>query len=98
MITVSFPSGLAVTYNNGWFLVREPQAWLIYNKEPTKGGTLIASIQASAGALVEWEAPCKVEVLPWPHEARELNMLREQFLDVQEWLGMEFKTRRRRKK
>ena len=61
MITVRFPTGMSITYNCGWYIQHPADRWAIYDKDPAKGGLLIAMIQASAGALVEWTAPCRIE-------------------------------------
>jgi hypothetical protein len=61
MITVRYPNGQAVTYNTGWYLIRDGVGWHIYDKDPATGGSLQASIQLSAGCIVEWTPACRVE-------------------------------------
>lgn len=63
MMTVRFPNGQAITYNNGGFLQYTPDFWEIYTASPSKGGHWIASIQARAGAIVETSPPCQVKGL-----------------------------------
>ena len=59
MITVRFQNGQAVTYNSADTLLADPHyGWKLL----TKGdGDLVACIQPSAGVIVEFEPPCKVE-------------------------------------
>lgn len=58
MITVRYPSGVAITYNRARFLTRGPSGWNLYTKEE---GEWICSIQESAGVIVEAQAPCRIE-------------------------------------
>jgi hypothetical protein len=60
MFTVRFPNGQAVQYNNAHCLNRESSAWVLYTAEPSKGGEWIASIQVSAGVIVESQSACRV--------------------------------------
>lgn len=57
MFTVRYPNGQAVQYNTANFLKYENACWQLYTES---GGDWIASIQLSAGAMVECVAPCKV--------------------------------------
>lgn len=61
MLTVRFATGISVTYNTARFLSRESECWKLYTADPNKGGAWIASIQPSAGAIVEAIDACKVE-------------------------------------
>ncbi len=62
MITVRFPTGVSLTYNADWYTQHPREdGWKIYDRMPEKGGTIIAMIQPSAGAIMEWSAPCRIE-------------------------------------
>jgi hypothetical protein len=56
MITVRFPSGLAIQYNSGWYI----EAWGERNVaiKDTKEGNLIAVVPRDC--LIEWVAPCRI--------------------------------------
>jgi hypothetical protein len=56
MMTVRFPNGQAVTYNDACVLAYEDHAWLIYGVRKK----WIASLQLSAGAIVEAVRPCSI--------------------------------------
>lgn len=58
MMTVRFPNGQAVTYNDAHFIEHSPVTWRLMDKE---GGRCLAIIQASAGVIVDLVRPCKVE-------------------------------------
>ncbi len=60
MFTVRYPSGVAVQYNTACYLLRGNDGWQLYTKNPTEGGTWVASIQLSAGAVVEAVGACRV--------------------------------------
>ena len=58
MMTVRFPSGQAVQYNNANFLKHcDDATWILSEIE---NGKKIAFIQASAGVIVEFVHPCEV--------------------------------------
>ena len=62
MMTVRYPSGVAVTYNGAGFLRYLNSGGMeLYTADPDKGGKWIATVQAGAGATVEVRSPCKVE-------------------------------------
>ena len=54
-LTVRYPSGATVTYNEATFLHRTELGWLLYTKE---GGRWIASVQLASGAVIEAVRPC----------------------------------------
>jgi len=56
-LTVRYPDGMAVTYNAANHLVYQGSAWKLYTRA---GGQWVASIQASAGAVIEAERHCSV--------------------------------------
>lgn len=58
MITVRYPNGQAITYNDAAFLDRSGTDWRILTE---RDGRLICCVQASAGAICEFRTPCKVE-------------------------------------
>lgn len=60
MLTVRYPNGQAIQYNNANYLRYSTSAYEIYNGDPDKSGKWIASIQLSAGAIVETTCPCKI--------------------------------------
>ena len=57
MITVTFPNGVRVTYNSTNYLIRDNSYWDLYTR---KDGNGVASIQPSAGVIVEVVKPCAV--------------------------------------
>lgn len=57
MITVRFPNGHCVQYNRATFLSHDEHGTRIFTKE---GGTQIARVQHSAGAIIEFQLPCRV--------------------------------------
>jgi hypothetical protein len=61
MVTVRYPSGLALTYNTGQFVIYSDRAWEIYTANPDQGGRLLVSVQESAGCLVELTKPCVID-------------------------------------
>jgi hypothetical protein len=61
MLTVRFPNGQAVQYNGANFLYHgNNQSFELYTKSKESGGTCVAIIPSSAGALVEFVVPCRV--------------------------------------
>ena len=61
MMTIRYPSGVSITYNNATFLKYATHAWDLYTADPDKGGKWVASIMPSAGAMVEVSPPYKIE-------------------------------------
>lgn len=62
MMTVMFPSGIRVTYNDAhWIEWADTGAWLLKTK---KDGETICKIQPTAGVLVEWQRPCLITAPP----------------------------------
>ncbi len=61
MITIRFPSGVAVIYNDARFLNQTSSAWELYTQKPTEGGRWIASIPLATQCIVEAVKPCRVE-------------------------------------
>ncbi|HKO43359.1 MAG TPA: hypothetical protein VJU84_08715 [Pyrinomonadaceae bacterium] len=57
MLTVRFPDGTAVQYNQANYLVCGSTEVSLYSK---KDGQWIASILNSSGAIVEGSTPCRV--------------------------------------
>jgi hypothetical protein len=55
MITVRFPNGQAVKYNDGYYVETETNQRRIYNKG---GGTLLAFVPLDC--IIEWVTPCAV--------------------------------------
>ncbi len=58
MVTVRYPNGQCLTYNEAHDLTRNATEWDLYTK---KDGKWVASIQISAGVIVEVIPPCKIE-------------------------------------
>lgn len=63
MMTVRFPNGQFVQYNNAAYLVRDGNDWCLYTAKPDSGGKWIASISAAGGCVVEGTSPCKIGVI-----------------------------------
>lgn len=61
MLTVMFPTGVRVTYNEANYLVRDGNSWDLYT---AKDGNWVASIQFSAGVLIEAQKPCVISAPP----------------------------------
>jgi hypothetical protein len=59
MITVRFPSGFSVQYNDACYLRYGSAADELYTADPDKGGTWVATVQRSAGAVIEVRKPCR---------------------------------------
>lgn len=59
-MTVRYPNGLVVTYNDAQYLTRGGE-WVLWTANPEKGGTQIAFIQAAAGAIVEFRPAYRAE-------------------------------------
>lgn len=60
MMTVRFPTGLAITYNDARLVYYNDRHWELYTGDKANGGRFIATIQPSAGAVVEVVPPCVV--------------------------------------
>lgn len=61
MITIRYPNGQAISYNKAYTLYRETDAWMLYTTTKDKGGALVVAVQVTAGCVIEWSQPCKVE-------------------------------------
>jgi hypothetical protein len=59
MMTVRFPSGFSVRYNDAGFLRYMDRGWELYTANPDKGGKWVASIALNSGAIVEVKEPCR---------------------------------------
>ena len=60
-LTVRYPNGQAITYNRANVLRYGPHCWQLYYKDAAGRETWIASVQPSAGAVIESEPACRVE-------------------------------------
>lgn len=58
MLQVRYPDGTIVVYNNANQLEHGPNGWNLYTK---KDGNWIATIQPSAGVIVEAVEACRVD-------------------------------------
>jgi hypothetical protein len=58
-LTVRYPNGLAITYNDAHVLEHGSTCWNLYESEKRK--KWIAAIQPSAGVIVEAKRPCLIE-------------------------------------
>ena len=62
MITVRYPSGIVVTYNDANFLTHDKAGdWALSRRVNGNDVEKIAFIQASAGVIVEFTPACKAE-------------------------------------
>lgn len=61
MMTVRFPDGVAVTYNDATYMRYGNHAHELYTKNPTEGGKWVASIPVATACIVETCRPCRVE-------------------------------------
>jgi len=57
---VRYPNGQVIQYNDATTLKRTSDGWGIYARKG-EDKDLVCFIQNSAGAIVEWVTPCKVE-------------------------------------
>jgi len=57
MITIRFPSGHSVQYNSATFVSHDDLGSRLFTKE---NGALLARVQHSAGAIIEFMTPCRV--------------------------------------
>ena len=60
MITVRFSNGQAIQYNTANYLRYTSSSYELYTADPDKRGAWVASIQLSAGAVVESVPACRV--------------------------------------
>ena len=60
MLTVRYPNGMAVQYNSATFLEHSANVWHLYTRRPSEGGKWVASVQVSAGVIVESASPCAI--------------------------------------
>jgi len=58
MMTVRFPTGVAVVYNDANYLVYRAGLWELYTK---KDGGWVCSIPTATGCIVESMPACRVE-------------------------------------
>lgn len=76
MITVMFPSGVRVTYNDLNYVFHGNDAeTVLADKNPAEGGTKQVFIQKSAGCLVEFVDPCAVTAPPVSTLKRALELV-----------------------
>lgn len=61
MITLRFPSGVAVTYNDANFLQYKDPFVRLMTAAPEKQGRLVAVVPYSSGVVVGFVKPCRVE-------------------------------------
>jgi len=60
-MTVRFPNGQAVTYNDAYLVKHFANHSSLYTKSPEDGGTWICNIPYASGAIIEGTRPCRVE-------------------------------------
>lgn len=58
MLTIRYPNGQSLTYNKATFLSYTTITWELYTEE---NGKWIASIQPSAGIIIETQRPDKID-------------------------------------
>lgn len=62
MMTVRYPTGVAVTFNDAnWLVPLNDGSWDLYTADPANGGRWVARVQGSAGATLEVIRAAKVE-------------------------------------
>ncbi len=89
MLVVRYPNGQAVQYNDAYTLYRENDSWSLYaNEKKTKW---IASIQLSAGVIVEAVTPCRVynsiEKTPFDNLTNEIVKLKKEIRKLKKGVG-----------
>lgn len=87
MFTVRYPNGQAVQYNTAGFLKYNATVWEIYTKDPEKGGSWVASIQISAGAIVECVRACDVYDAPTRKAQDQIAQLTKEVRSIKRKLG-----------
>ena len=60
MLKARYPNGTVVQYNTATRLYRGAHGYELYTALKEEGGTWVASIQASSGAIIEAVSPCSV--------------------------------------
>lgn len=60
MITVRFASGQSLQYNSGAQCTHDTFGTSIWNDTDHARRSLLAIVQDSAGAVIEWSQPCRV--------------------------------------
>lgn len=61
MLTVRFPTGVSVRYNQASFISYNNAAWELYTKDPAQGGEFVAIISPQSGCIVESRPASAVE-------------------------------------
>lgn len=61
MLTVRFPTGVSIRYNEATFVQYTQAAWELYTKDPARGGRWVASVSPFAGGIIEAQPACAVE-------------------------------------
>ena len=59
-LTVRYPDGTGVTFNNARKLYYGIACWELYTRSKDEGGTIVVSIQPTAGVSIEFVEPCRV--------------------------------------
>ena len=84
MITVRYPNGQAISYNDATYLVHGVNEWILYKDKDKK--YQIAFIQASAGIIVEFYAPCSVRNPIRSHNTAEFQELAKEVRSLKRFM------------
>ena len=89
MITVRFPTGVSITYNEAkWYQIQN-EGICLFTANPEKGGVSVAYIQKSAGAVLEFVKACSIRNSVNGKTNGELvNHLRENLRSINDWCGL----------
>lgn len=61
MLTVRFPSGVSIRYNDANYTTRGDNFFQLYTKDPNQGGKWVATVSTQGGCVIEAIPACKVE-------------------------------------
>lgn len=90
-MTIRFPNGVSLRYHNAKYLIRDAGSWALYTKNPNDGGAWVASIQLSAGCVVECEGQSVTISNPVEGKTNEekINGLLDNLRGIKDWRGLE---------
>jgi hypothetical protein len=77
MLIVRYPSGVSIRYNTANQLIYHEQYWTLLTGPKDQGGTWVASIQVSAGVIVESVPACNIENPTLALSSRKVDQLME---------------------
>jgi hypothetical protein len=85
MFIVRFPSCVSMTYNEATQLYYEDDRWVLYAGKKESGGKWIASVQESAGVVIEAVPACRIDAPPIPTPKEAITRAIELLPKMQGW-------------